>query len=205
MSRLVFYAHVAKELSTSPFVCNIGCDQAVVTSELLIYTLCEVFTPCPRGFREDMNALFEQIMSCWEEYIVSKLVSYYAQNAAIWQTRPGMLLVRCWILWHANYCIGFTCIHPSPPMMECLYLLSSSIHNLGMSHHQSYLMTVPQRMIAKFSAAFVRSIGDGDSLDMLQVLYDMSFLRHLGSKWKNAEMTTLGPAIDRIRSHVCLT
>ncbi|KAG8219509.1 hypothetical protein J3R82DRAFT_455 [Butyriboletus roseoflavus] len=168
MNRLVFYAHVAKELSTSPFVCNIGCDQAVVTS-----------------FREEMNALFERIMSRWEEYIVSKLVSYYGHNAIIWQTHPG-----------------FTCMHPSPPMMECLYLLSSSIHNLGMSHHQSYLMTIPQRMITKFSAAFVRSIGDGDSLDLLQVLYDVSFLRHLGSKWKNAEVATLEPAIDRLRSHL---
>jgi hypothetical protein len=90
-------------------------------------------------------------------------------------------------------------------MMECLYLLSTSIHNLGMSHHQSYLMTVPQRMIANFSAAFVRSIGDGDALDSLQVLYDLSFLRHLASKWKNAEVPALGHAIDRFRSRVCLS
>lgn len=90
-------------------------------------------------------------------------------------------------------------------MMECLYLLSSSIHNLGMSHHQSYLMTIPQRMIAKFSTAFVRSTDDGDSLDMLQVLYDLSFLRHLGSKWKHANMTVLGSAIDRLQLRVCLT
>lgn len=37
MSRLVFYAHAAKELSLSHFVHNIGCDQAMATSELLIY------------------------------------------------------------------------------------------------------------------------------------------------------------------------
>lgn len=100
---------------------------------------------------------------------------------------------------HANSSIGSTCLHPSPPMMECLYLLSSSIHNLGMSHHQSYLMTTPQRMITKFIAAFVRRIGDGD----LQVLYDLSLLRHLASKWKNGEMTALLHAIDRLRAHVC--
>ena len=90
-------------------------------------------------------------------------------------------------------------------MMECLYLLSSSIHNLGMSHHQSYLMAIPQRMIAKFSAAFVRSIDNADSLDMLQVLCDLSFLSHLTSKWKNAEVPALGHAIDRLQSHVCLS
>lgn len=146
-----------------------------------------------------MNALFQRIMSCWEEYVISKLVSYYAQNATIWQTHFGTLLVCCWIPCYTNSSIGSTCLHPSPPMMECLYLLSSSIHNLGMSHHQSYLMTTPQRMITKFSAAFVRSIGDGD----LQVLYDLSLLRHLASKWKNAEMTALGHAIDQLRSRVC--
>ncbi|KAH0838019.1 hypothetical protein J3R83DRAFT_6259 [Lanmaoa asiatica] len=185
MSRLVFYAHVAKELSASAFVYNIGCNQAIVTS-----------------FREEMNAVFERVMSCWEEHVVSKLVSHYAHNATIWQTDPGTLPVRCWVSWCANSSIGSTCIHPSPPMMECLYLLSSSIHNLGMSHHQSYLMTVPQRMITKFSTAFVRSIDDGDNLGVLQALYDISFLCHLGSKWENAEMTALGPAIDRLRSHL---
>lgn len=111
----------------------------------------------------------------------------------------------CSLLGYANSSIGSTCIHPSPPMMECLYLLSSSIHNLGMSHHQSYLITVPQRMLAKFSAEFARSIDDGDSLDMLQVLYDLSFLRHLASKWKNAEVPALGHAIDRLQSHVCIS
>lgn len=151
-----------------------------------------------------MNALFERIMSCWEGHVVSKLVSYYAHNATIWQTHPGTLLVCYWMSWHANSSIGSTCIHPSPPMMECLYLLSSSIHNLGMSHHQLYLMTVPQRIIAKFSAAFVRSADDRDSPGTLQVLYDLSFLRHLGSKWNNANMTALGSAIDRLRSRVCL-
>lgn len=161
--------------------------------------------PCSRGFREEMNALFERIMSCWEEHVVSKLVSHYAHSATIWQTHPGALLVCCWIPWFANSSIGSTCIHPSPPMMECLYLLSSSIHNLGMSHHRSYLMTIPQRMIAKFSTAFVWRIDEGDSLGTLQVLYDLSFLRHLGSKWKKAEMTALEPAIDRFRSHVCPT
>ena len=89
-------------------------------------------------------------------------------------------------------------------MMECLYLLSSSIRNLGMSHHHPYLMTVPQRMITKFSTAFVRSIDDPDSLDMLQILYDLSFLSHLASKWKNAEVAALGLAIDQLQSHVCL-
>ncbi|KAF8560033.1 hypothetical protein OG21DRAFT_1401009 [Imleria badia] len=165
MSRLVFYAHIAKELSTSPFVCNVGCDQAVAAS-----------------FREEMNALFERTMSCWEEYVVSDTMSYYARTVTTWQTPPGT--------------------HPSPPMMECLYMLSTSIHNLGMSHHQSYLMTVPQRMIAKFSAAFVRNIDDGGALDMLQVLYDLSFLRHLTSKWKNAEVAALEHAIDRLQSHL---
>ena len=88
--------------------------------------------------------------------------------------------------------------------MECLYMLSTSIHNLGMSHHQSYLMAVPQRMIVKFSAAFVRCLNDEGPLDTLQVLYDLSFLRHLASKWKNAEVAALELAIDRLRSHVCL-
>lgn len=111
----------------------------------------------------------------------------------------------CSLLGYANSSIGSTCIHPSPPMMECLYLLSSSIHNLGMSHHQSYLITVPQRMLAKFSAEFARSVDDRDSLDMLQVLYDLSFLRHLTSKWKNAEVPALGHAIDRLQSHVCIS
>ena len=89
--------------------------------------------------------------------------------------------------------------------MECLYLLSSSIHDLGMSHHQPYLLTVPKRLVSKFSAAFVRSIDDADSLDMLQVLYDLWFLRHLASKWKNAEEAVLGHAIVRIQSNVCLS
>lgn len=91
-------------------------------------------------------------------------------------------------------------------MMECLYLLSSSIHNLGMSHHKSYLMTVSQRMLAKFSATFVRNIDEGNDLDMFQVLYDLAFLRHLASKWKNAEVAVLlGHAIDRLQSRVCLS
>ncbi|KAF8445590.1 hypothetical protein L210DRAFT_3528000 [Boletus edulis BED1] len=168
MNGLIFYAHIAKELSTSPFVSNVGCDQDVAIS-----------------FRKEMNALFERVMSCWEEHVVSDVVSYYQRNATIWQTLPGS-----------------TCKHPSPPMMECLYLLSSSIHNLGMSHHQSYLMTVPQRMIAKFSAASVRSVDVRDVLDMLQVLYDLSFLRHLACKWKNAEVAALGHAIDRLQSQL---
>ena len=90
MSRLIFYAHIAKELSTSPFVCNVGCDQAVATSELLVYIRSvKVFTLRSRGFREEMNVLFERIMSCWEEYVVSDLLSYYARNATTRQTHPG--------------------------------------------------------------------------------------------------------------------
>lgn len=145
-----------------------------------------------------MNVLFQRIMSCWEEHIISRLVLYYAQKATLWRTRPGTSLT-CWMPRRANPSIGSLCSHPSPPMMECLYLLSSSIHNLGMSHQQSYLTTIPQRVIANFSAAFVRNIGDGD----LQILYDLAFLRHLTSKWKNAEMTALEQAIDRLRPHVC--
>jgi len=37
MRGLVFYVHIAKELSTSPFVCNVGCDQVEAISELLVY------------------------------------------------------------------------------------------------------------------------------------------------------------------------
>lgn len=68
-----------------------------------------------------------------------------------------------------------------------------------MSHHKSYLMITPQRMITKFSVAFVQSIGDGN----LQVLFDLSLLLHLAIKWKNAEVTTLRHSIDQLRSQVC--
>lgn len=37
MNKLIFYAHIAKELSTSSFVRNIGCNLDIATSELLIY------------------------------------------------------------------------------------------------------------------------------------------------------------------------
>ncbi|KAG9314052.1 hypothetical protein JVU11DRAFT_4831 [Chiua virens] len=165
ISKLVFYAHIAKELSTSPFVRIIGCSKTVATS-----------------FQEEMDTLFKRIMLCWEEHVIPKFVSHYTKSATIWKTHTG-----------------YTCMQPSPPMMECLYLLSSSIHNLGMSHHLSH-MTIPRKMIAKFSAALAQSISDNDSLETLQVLHDLSFLGHIASKWKIAEMATLEHAIDRLQS-----
>ncbi|KAF9245785.1 hypothetical protein BU15DRAFT_40830 [Melanogaster broomeanus] len=170
MTKLIFHARVANELSTSsPFVSDIACDQAVVAD-----------------FREKMDALFEQIIACWRERTISNLVSYYIENMTSWRPHSGP-----------------TSTTPSPLMMECLYSLSSSIHSLGMVRHQSHLMTIAQAIISKFSTAFIRAIDKGNSMDAVETLHDLTFLRHLASKWRNIEITSLEEAINKARSRVC--
>ncbi|KAF9225452.1 hypothetical protein BS17DRAFT_778617 [Gyrodon lividus] len=136
-------------------------------------------------FREKTNALFEQIIASWGEHIVSVLVSRYTENVMARQAHSGP----------TNTC-------PSSPMMECLYSLSSSVHSLGMVHNQSHLMSIAQAMIARFSTAVIRAIDDGTSLGAVQILHDLTFLRHLASKWRNAEIMSLEIAISQARSHL---
>lgn len=44
-----------------------------------------------------MKLLFERIMSCWEEHVVSDMVSYYARNATTWKVQPGTVTYS--LLW----------------------------------------------------------------------------------------------------------
>ncbi|KIJ66282.1 hypothetical protein HYDPIDRAFT_174426 [Hydnomerulius pinastri MD-312] len=169
IQNLVFHARLAIEFSTSSsFVPNIGCEQAVAAD-----------------FREKMDALFARIITCWEEHVVSIVVSNYTKSVMAWRGSPGP-----------------TSAHPSPPVMECLYSLSSSIHSLGLVHHPSHLTNIAQAVIAKFTTAFIRAIDDGISLDAVQVLHDLTFLRCLASKWRITEITLIEKAIGKARLYL---
>ncbi|KIJ22089.1 hypothetical protein PAXINDRAFT_95519 [Paxillus involutus ATCC 200175] len=169
VKKLVFHARIANELSSSsPFDSDIGCGQTIGAE-----------------FREKTSALFERMIACWGEHIISTLVSCYAKNVMAWRTHPGP---------------ASTC--PSSLMMDCLYSLSSSIRSLGIVHDQARLMNIAEAMIARFLTAFIRAIDDGHSLDAVQTLHDLVFLRHLASKWQNVEIISLEKAISQARSHL---
>jgi hypothetical protein len=88
--------------------------------------------------------------------------------------------------------------------MESLHTLSTSLHDLGLTHHPSQLTSITPSLLGLFIDAFTRTTSNGDTDQSLQTLYDATFLRCLASTWPPEALLTssLDDLIAALRSQV---
>ena len=190
MNSTIFLSRVAIELSsTSPFLEHIGCDEGVALG-VLIGTKCTLSTSnlCS-DFRDKTHLLFDRIINWWKERTISSAISRYDAKFSHFslsgqyfchQTAGRFIDVSQLLLLQG----------PSPAMMESLHALSTSLHNLGLTHHPSLLIKITPSLLGLFIVGFTRSMSDRDTDQSLQTLNDATFLRCIALTWSPEALVT---------------